>query len=519
MVLRLAGASVGGRLPFAAAFGAAATKLQSLPADGTSTRVTLFRTLPADPLRWLLTTFPTYFQNTRGDPIAMAPHQEALWRWLWTLRPGESAPTFIALWPRGGGKSTSSELGAAAIGYYGLRRYALYVSNTQQQADDHLATISTAFERLGVERAINKYGVSRGWRVNRLRTGDGFTMDAVGMDTAIRGTRMDEARPDLIILDDLDEQHDTDATIRKKIATLTRKILPTGAHTLAVMGVQNIPNADGIFAQLADGRADFLLDRTVSGPHPALAHLPETDWYRREQTAEGPRRITLVGGEPTWAGQGRAECEALIAKIGPAAFLVECQHRTAQLLGTLFQREWFRIVGDWPKEARLVRFWDQAATPEAPGTDPDWTVGLLLGEWRGQYWIIDVQRCRLSPKQVEDRILQTAHLDGKTVTIAMEQEPGSSGKTVIEDYQRRVLKGFVVRGQRSTGPKTARATPPASAAEAGNIFLVDGTWNSPFLAVLEQFPFGTHDDDVDALSGAFEALSVPVKRAGTWGPK
>jgi hypothetical protein len=35
---------------------------------------------------------------------------------------------------------------------------------------------------------------------------------------------------------------------------------------------------------------------------------------------------------------------------------------------------------------------------------------------------------------------------------------------------------------------------------------VRGLWNDEFLRVLENFPAGQHDDEVDALSGAYENL-------------
>jgi predicted phage terminase large subunit-like protein len=464
--------------------------------------------VPADPLAWLRTTFPTYLQTPAGAPVPFAPRHEDFWRWLWALRPGVAASSFLGIWARGGAKSTSVELGAAVVGYFGLRRYALYISSTQSQADDHVSNVATMLEKLGVERALNTYGYSQGWRVNRLHTADGFTLDAVGMDKAVRGVRRDEDRPDLLCLDDLDDQHDTPLTIEKKIDTLTRKLLPAGAASMAVVGVQNLPNMDGIFARLADGRAEFLLDRTLSGPHPALANLPETDWYVLEPTPEGPLRVRITAGTPTWAGQDLAACESLIAKIGVRAFLVEAQHKIALLEGELFKREWFRVVDDWPHEATLIRFWDFASTAVQPGTDPDWTVGLLVGLWRGQYWLIDMQRVRATPKNVEELVLATARYDGRRVEIWLEQEGGSSGATVVEDYQRRVLVGFTVSAWHPTGSKGERAKPMSSAAEHGNVFVVQGAWNQAFFAEVPLFGLpGVHDDIVDCMSGAHYALT------------
>jgi hypothetical protein len=230
---------------------------------------------------WLRALFPQYLTTPAGAPVAFAPHHAQLWDWVWALMPGQTPPAFIAIWPRGGGKSTTVELACAAIAARRSRRYALYCCVTQELVDTHVMNIAALLEspRFGqafpaaASRMVGKYGSSRGWRRNRLRTASGFTVDAVGLDTARRGIKIEEARPDLIVFDDLDDPLDTAATTEKKITLLTRNLLPAGATDLAVVGVQNLVKPDGIFAQLADGRADWLADRIVSGPLPAVAGL------------------------------------------------------------------------------------------------------------------------------------------------------------------------------------------------------------------------------------------------------
>lgn len=179
--------------------------------------------------------------------------------------------------------------------------------------------------------------------------------------------------------------------------------------------------------------------------------------------------------------------------------------------GNKFKRHWFKVVNDYPKEGgRFVRYWDLAATEPKEGTDPDYSAGcLMMGNDDGQYWIINVQRDRLTPKGNESMIYNTAMQDGREVPVYIEQEPGSSGVNTIDHYQRRVLRGFAVYGDRVTGPKEVRANPLSSAAEAGNVFLVQGPWVNDFLDELVTFPNeGAHDDMVDAASGAFDKLFI-----------
>lgn len=168
-----------------------------------------------------------------------------LWSYVWALDRGVRPSAFIAVWFRGGTKSTSCELAVAALAAMRKRRYALYVCATQDQADDHVANIATMFEspRFAViypkaaSRKLSRYGHSRGWRRNRLRTASGFTIDAIGLDTAARGAKMEEDRPDVMILDDLDEENDDKRAVDKKIRALTRKLLPAGSDDLAVLEI------------------------------------------------------------------------------------------------------------------------------------------------------------------------------------------------------------------------------------------------------------------------------------------
>ena len=187
----------------------------------------------------------------------------------------------------------------------------------------------------------------------------------------------------------------------------------------------------------------------------------------------------------------------------------------AQPSGGFFDRAWFdgKLV-DWddvPERMTWVRYWDMAATEAAPGKDPDWTAGALVGQHQGVWYVADVQRARLAPADVEDFVRRTAEEDGRSTRIYMEQEPGSSGKAVIDTYARRVLTGYAFEGVRSTGDKATRAAPVASAAKNGNVRLVRGEWLRWWLDEAMAFPHGAHDDGVDAVSGAFAALG-PMAR-------
>ena len=181
---------------------------------------------------------------------------------------------------------------------------------------------------------------------------------------------------------------------------------------------------------------------------------------------------------------------------------------SARLPGNLFKRVLFTVVDELHiVRNRSVRYWDLAATPVRRGTDPDWTAGVRVDYGSdGYYYVVDVQRMRGTPAEVESLIKQTAMMDGLGNQIYIEQEPGASGVNTIYHYVTKVLGDYAVRGQRATGSKVERAGPVSSQAEVGNVKFLRGPWIGPFLDEIEAFPLGGHDDQVDGLSGAFMRL-------------
>jgi predicted phage terminase large subunit-like protein len=196
--------------------------------------------------------------------------------------------------------------------------------------------------------------------------------------------------------------------------------------------------------------------------------------------------------------------------LGSASFASLYQQRPMPAEGGMFRREWFDVVQAAPATARRVRYWDKAGTEG----DGDYTAGVLLAvDGDGMYYVCDVARGQWSALQRERVIRQTAEMDGTGVPVWVEQEPGSGGKESAQATIR-ALAGFTVRAERVTGDKATRAMPLAAQCEARNVKLVRGAWNGAFLDELTVFPQGKHDDQVDALSGAFAKLARPQPRAG-----
>ncbi len=266
---------------------------------------------------------------------------------MWSIEPGESPRPYVAVWPRGGGKSTGAEGAAVALGAPRLaegrapRRYCVYVRETQKQADDSVSNIREMLEsdRLGVyypslgQPSLGTHGLRKGWRRQRLIAASGYVIDALGLDTAARGLKVGVLRPDLIIFDDIDARHDSQRLTRKKIEIITDSILPIGTDHCAVLVIQNRMIPNGVVRRLEDGRADFLVRRFVPAAEPALRVLKVQTVFDKDL---GRNRTVIRSGRPTWKGRGLEACQRFIDRFGYKSFLRECQHEVDDVEGALW---------------------------------------------------------------------------------------------------------------------------------------------------------------------------------------
>jgi predicted phage terminase large subunit-like protein len=209
----------------------------------------------------------------------------------------------------------------------------------------------------------------------------------------------------------------------------------------------------------------------------------------------------------------RRQLAELRIKLGDYGYASQILQVPVPPEGGTFIVERFRIAHPTVTIVRQARFWDKAATPGKG----DWCAGVLVGrDINNAWWVLDVRRGRWDTHTREQVIRDTAERDGAATLIGIEQEPGSGG---VDSAWMTIsnLDGFNVRAFRSTGSKVERATPVSVQVNARNFLIAaQASWLSDFISELHHFPFGLHDDQVDALAGAFNMLAGvgPRKRAG-----
>lgn len=170
----------------------------------------------------------------------------------------------------------------------------------------------------------------------------------------------------------------------------------------------------------------------------------------------------------------------------------------------LFDTSKIEIVDNVPQGMQSIRFYDLAVTAKKTS---DYTAGCLLAIGKDEtVYILHMYRVQKNPVDVKNNIIQNAHTDGKQTRIRLETE--NSGLVQL-DYLLRdpALRSYAIDGVRPQGDKYTRAQPIASRVNVGMVKMLKGAWNRAFLDELAVFPMGANDDQVDALSGAYDGLA------------
>ena len=360
----------------------------------------------------------------------------------------------------------------------------------------HTASLAQHFGR-GVRSLVTEHAArlnlairSDARAAGRFLTQQGGEYYAVGVNGAVTGRRADLALIDDPVRSFADAES---ATARERIWNWYRSELITrlrpGGRVVVVMTRWHRDDLAGRLMQQGDWQVVRM---------PALAELDD---------AMG--RAPGAALWPAWETR-----EALLAKqatIGERAFAALFQQAPAASDGMIFDITKLKMTEMVPP-GDTVRAWDLAATANVAG-DPDWTVGVkLVRDNTGGFWVDDVRRLRASATDVANVICTTAQQDGQAVVVSLPRDPGQAGHFQASALTRQ-LAGFRVDCSAELGSKTHRALAVAAQVNGETVTLRRAGWNTAFIEELAAFPDGRKDDQVDALSRAFNRLATCGQQA------
>lgn len=211
-------------------------------------------------------------------------------------------------------------------------------------------------------------------------------------------------------------------------------------------------------------------------------------------------------GEALWPERYGIEwIEKQRRRVGSYGFAALYQQEPTTKEASLFDTGLIKTVDTIPELKKVVRFWDLAVSGKSTA---DYSVGLKLGlKTDGSYIVLDVFRKQQAPTGTSESIIARAAVDGTTVRIRLEAENSARVQLdfLLKDER---MKPYTIDAKTPQGDKYTRATPVASRVNAGQLTILKAGWNRAFLDELSVFPSRAHDDQCDALSGAYDMLTT-----------
>lgn len=249
---------------------------------------------------------------------------------------------------------------------------------------------------------------------------------------------------------------------------------------------------------------------------------PEADqWHflnlaalaEEQQPGEPPDPLGRAPGEALWPERVPVKYLNRVKRnVLPRVWSAKFQGRPLPAEGGMFKAAWFKTVPAAPDRGmRWVRFWDSASKTKERN---DYSAGVLMGiAPTGDLFLRDIQRGKWEIGDLVEQTLLCAAGDPPGTIIAVEDTANGTALLQILSKDKRARR-YTRKAVQVAVDKVTRAGPFATDCFAGLVYLVAGEeapWIGEFLKEITSFPDGTHDDQVDAATGAHAELI-----AGGW---
>jgi predicted phage terminase large subunit-like protein len=226
---------------------------------------------------------------------------------------------------------------------------------------------------------------------------------------------------------------------------------------------------------------------------PAIAETEQTIRIGADETC------TRVPGEVLHeAREPRSVLDQLKTTLGNFNFSAQYQQSPIPLEGEIVRWSWFRFYDELPPRApedQIVQSWDTASKAEQISDYSVCTTWLMN---RGDFYLVDVLRKRLSYPDLKRSIIEQAQrFVAKTIII----EDKGSGTALLQDLRRGGDQFPYPIAFQPDVDKVTRMHAQSARIEAGHVLLPRrAPWLDDLRAEFLQFPKGRYDDQVDSVS-------------------
>ena len=437
--------------------------------------------------------------------------------------------------PRGHAKSTNLTFkGTMHSTLYGYKHYPIIISDSSEQAEGFLDNIRVEFEENTA--ILEDFGPLAGsvWRSNVLVTKTNIKIEAIGSGKKIRGRKHRNWRPDLIILDDVenDENVRTPEQRKKLKDWFDKAVSKCGDDYTDIVYIGTLLHYDSLLAKTLANPAY----RSIK--YKAVIRFSQADdlWQQwetiftdlsnddREADAlaffQAHKTAMLEGTQVLWE-EKLSYYDLMVMRVseGEASFNSEEQNEPINPDDCLFMEEWF----DYYNEAE-VNFGDPAfdffgfidpSLGKTKRSDFSAIVTLAKHKGSGYMYVVDADIERRHPDRIiadvlaKERWLRASFGHGYRKLGAETNQFQWFLKEELAKASAKAGLYLPIEEVQQTSDKVMRIQ--TLQPDVKNKYIKFNRRHKRLLEQLTQFPMGAHDDGPDALEGA-RSIAKRVKR-------
>ena len=437
--------------------------------------------------------------------------------------------------PRGHAKSTNLTFkGTMHSTLYGYKHYPIIISDSSEQAEGFLDNIRVEFEENTA--ILEDFGPLAGsvWRSNVLVTKTNIKIEAIGSGKKIRGRKHRNWRPDLIILDDVenDENVRTPEQRKKLKDWFDKAVSKCGDDYTDIVYIGTLLHYDSLLAKTLANPAY----RSIK--YKAVIRFSQADdlWQQwetiftdlsnddREADAlaffQAHKTAMLEGTQVLWE-EKLSYYDLMVMRVseGEASFNSEEQNEPINPDDCLFMEEWF----DYYNEAE-VNFGDPAfdffgfidpSLGKTKRSDFSAIVTLAKHKGSGYMYVVDADIERRHPDRIiadvlaKERWLRASFGHGYRKLGAETNQFQWFLKEELAEASAKAGLYLPSEEVQQTSDKVMRVQ--TLQPDVKNKYIKFNRRHKRLLEQLTQFPMGAHDDGPDALEGA-RSIAKKVKR-------
>lgn len=450
-----------------------------------------------DPLLFAQYFLKDHLTNTKtGEMTASAPFHHELMELAMTER-------MLALAaPRGHAKSTTIGLIYAIHALlYERKRNVVIVSASEEMAKKFLRTLKDELEHN--ELIIHFFGEQRTekWSESEFRMKNKALVHAKGRGGQLRGLKDGAHRPDLVILDDIEDEEVVRSEMRRSdLEDWFNGMLPgVDPATGQIIFIGTILHMESLLSRLLDKKLypDFVSRRWAA----LMENDTKTLW---------PTRFTvedLLDRKKAMAARGKL-----------ARFYMEYMNDPIPEEDAVFKQTYFQFFEQIPKNQRVITeiFIDLGGGSIAKSADPTAMVVMSIDEQNNIYVNDYINDTMGTDNDLVITKLFSLYLKYTPRRVVIENSPASralephlnarmkeEGLYFTVDYVNPSKGSGGRRGSMSAG-KYQRIAAMSSAMKLGDLKI--RSWMTELMSQLMMFPRSQHDDIADAMGYGFGQL-------------